>query len=143
MTLNGENEHYKVASVASVSPRVCQVGTRTRKRIEGRGGAAWERRKLLFSPPPQPSIFHFFCPRYNFRAITRLETLASQANYKEINITFMVNGGDNHGTILPPIITLADCIFPLSRRSRKCLRQQPKRHVRIFHHITIKPVSIT
>ena len=49
----------------------------------GRGGGG-RRRKLLFSPPHPPSIFHFFCPRYNFRAITRLGTLASQAYYKEI-----------------------------------------------------------
>ena len=34
---------------------------------------------FLFSPPPPPSTF-FFCFRYNFRAITRLETLATQAS---------------------------------------------------------------
>ena len=28
---------------------------------------------------PSPSPFHFFCSRFNFRAITRLETLATQA----------------------------------------------------------------
>ena len=34
---------------------------------------------FLFSPPPPPSTF-FFCSRSNFRAITRLETPATQAN---------------------------------------------------------------
>ena len=48
---------------------------RQKKRNEGGGGR--ERRKLLFSPPPRPSTF--FCSRSNFRAITRLETLATQA----------------------------------------------------------------
>ena len=36
------------------------------------------RKRFLFSPPPPPSNF-FFCSRSNFRAITRLETLATQA----------------------------------------------------------------
>ena len=35
-------------------------------------------KRFLFSSPPPPSIF-FFCSRSNFRAITRLETLATQA----------------------------------------------------------------
>ena len=51
---------------------------------KGGGGGGEKRRKNLFSPPPPPSIFHFFCSRYNFRAITRLGMLASQAYYKEI-----------------------------------------------------------
>ena len=34
-------------------------------------------KRFLFSPPPPPSTF--FCFRSNFRAITRLETLATQA----------------------------------------------------------------
>ena len=35
-------------------------------------------KRFLFFPPPPPSTF-FFCFRSNFRAITRLETLATQA----------------------------------------------------------------
>ena len=35
-------------------------------------------KRFLFSPPLPPSIF--FCSRSNFRAITRLEMLATQAN---------------------------------------------------------------
>ena len=41
---------------------------------EGEG----EEGSFLFSPPPTPSTL-FFCFRSNFRAITRLETLATQA----------------------------------------------------------------
>ena len=36
-------------------------------------------KRFLFSPPPPPSTF--FCLRSNVRAITRLETLATQARY--------------------------------------------------------------
>ena len=36
------------------------------------------RKRFLFSPPPPPSTF-FLCSRSNFRAIIRLETLATQA----------------------------------------------------------------
>ena len=39
-------------------------------------------KRFLFSPPPPPSTF---CSRSNFRAITRLETLATQANGKGID----------------------------------------------------------
>ena len=51
------------------------------ERYEGEGGG--ERRKFfLFLPPPPTSIF-FFRSRFNFRAITRWETLATQAvNYR-------------------------------------------------------------
>ena len=35
-------------------------------------------KRFLFSPLPPPSTF-FFCSRSNFRAVTRLETLATQA----------------------------------------------------------------
>ena len=34
--------------------------------------------------PLLPSPFHFFCSRSNFRAITRLETLATQANWMRL-----------------------------------------------------------
>ena len=37
-------------------------------------------KRFLFSPPPAPSTF--FCFRSNFRAITRLETLATQASVR-------------------------------------------------------------
>ena len=37
------------------------------------------RKGNLLSPPPPPS-FILFCCRYNFGAITRLETLATPAN---------------------------------------------------------------
>ena len=36
----------------------------------------------VFPLLPSPSPFHFFCSRSNFRAITRLETLATQARKK-------------------------------------------------------------
>ena len=64
--------------------RLAREQERGMKGKGGGGGGGENRRKLLFSPPPPPSIFHFFCSRYNFRAITRLGTLASQAYYKEI-----------------------------------------------------------
>ena len=44
-------------------------------------------KRFLFSPPPPPSTF-FFCSRSNFRAITRLETLATQANRYQVNRLF-------------------------------------------------------
>ena len=67
------------------SPREFARLAREQERgMKGEVGGGGGRRKLLFSPPPTPSIFHFFCPRYNFRAITRLGTLASQAYYKEV-----------------------------------------------------------
>ena len=47
-----------------------------KKRMKGRGRGVKE--PLLSSPSP----FHFFCSRSNFRAITRLETLATQATSK-------------------------------------------------------------
>ena len=47
--------------------------------MTGRGRGKKE--SFLFSPPPPPSTF-FFCFRSNFRAITRLETLATQAKMK-------------------------------------------------------------
>ena len=37
--------------------------------------AGFADKRVLFSPPPPASIF--FCSRSNFRAITRLETLAT------------------------------------------------------------------
>ena len=39
-------------------------------------------KRFLFSPPPPPSIF---CSRSNFRAITGLETLATQARKNQYN----------------------------------------------------------
>ena len=44
-------------------------------------------KRFLFSPPPPPSTF-FFCSRSNFRAITRLETLATQATYFDATVTY-------------------------------------------------------
>ena len=109
---------------------------------EGGGGGLGEKETPIF-PSTSTFDFPFLLPSLQLSCNNSIGNLASQANYKEINITSMANGGDNHVTILPQIITLADCIFLLSRRSRTFLRQQPKRHVRISHHITIKPISIS
>ena len=37
-------------------------------------------KRFLFSPPPPPPPSILFCSRCNFRAITRLETLATQVS---------------------------------------------------------------
>ena len=50
------------------------------------GGGGGERRNL-FSPSPQP----FFCFRSNFRAITRLETLATQAKLLHFKSPYTVS----------------------------------------------------
>ena len=48
--------------------------------IKGRFPESWGLRASVSSSPlPLPLPFFFFCSRSNFRAITRLETLATQA----------------------------------------------------------------
>ena len=65
--------NYWLACVASVSSRGSESWDKSKKKMNDRGGGG-ERRN--------PSTFNlFFCFRSNFRAITRLETLATQANY--------------------------------------------------------------
>ena len=54
---------------------------------EGEG----EKETLL--PSPSPSPFHLFCSRSNFRAITRLKTLAKQAKALAFWIFPSVKGG--------------------------------------------------
>ena len=63
-----------LACIASVSSQVRRESwdeSKKKKRND---------KRFLFSPPPPPSTFcFFFCSRSNFRAVTRLETLATQA----------------------------------------------------------------
>ena len=54
------------------------LGREQKKRNDAGGGG--RKRCFLFSLPPPPSTIFFSCSRSNFRAITRLETLATQAN---------------------------------------------------------------
>ena len=57
---------------------------------EGEGNEGmkeWRNEGFLFSTPPPPSTFFFFCSRSNFRAVTRLETLATQAS-KRLSLIF-------------------------------------------------------
>ena len=61
---------------------------------------------FLFCPPPPPSIF--FCSRSNFRAITRLETLATQARKK-----FLMNIGYLNFSVIS--IPLKSFICPLGK----------------------------
>ena len=69
-----------------------KLGREQKKRKDGGGGGEWRnegmkewRFPLLHSPSP----FHlfFFCSRSNFRAVTRLETLATQAS-KRLSLIF-------------------------------------------------------
>ena len=53
---------------------------REQKKRNDAGGGGRRKRCFLFSLPPPPSTIFFSCYRSNFRAITRLETLATQAN---------------------------------------------------------------
>ena len=57
--------------------------SKNKRGIRG-GGEGAER--FPFSPPPPPSMFFFFCSRFTFRAITRLETLATQAKVGRVEI---------------------------------------------------------
>ena len=76
-----------LACVASVSWRGSsrKLGQEQKKKEnewQGRGRGKKEPPSLLlllFFPPPPPSTVFFFRFRSNFRAITRLETLATQA----------------------------------------------------------------
>ena len=47
-------------------------------------------KRFLFSPHPPPSTFFFFAPAPNFRAVTQLETLATQAK-REHKVQLLVN----------------------------------------------------
>ena len=67
------------------------LGREQKKRMTGEAGGRRKRCRfpLLRSPPSPPStFFFFFCSRSNFRAITRLETLATQANSSSILLFF-------------------------------------------------------
>ena len=57
-----------------------KLGREKEWRGRGRGMKEWRNEGFLFSTPPPPSTFFFFCSRSNFRAVTRLETLATQAS---------------------------------------------------------------
>ena len=67
-----------LACIASVSARVRRESwdESKKRRNDGGGGGEWRN-----------SIFFFFCSRSSFRAITRLETLATQARQPSINKT--------------------------------------------------------
>ena len=70
-----------LACVASVSARVRRERwDESQKKRNDAGGGGRRKRCFLFSLPPPPSTIFFSCSRSNFRAITRLETLATQAN---------------------------------------------------------------
>ena len=68
-----------IACDASVSTGVCQeCWDESKKEARDEKGGDGEKRKPLIPCPP-PS-FILFCCRFNFGAITRLETLATPAN---------------------------------------------------------------
>ena len=76
-----EYNSFNLACVASVSEK---VGTRAKKKErtgEGEGNEGTSSSPLTLPLPP----FFFFAPAPNFRAVTRLETLATQATF---NSTF-------------------------------------------------------
>jgi len=73
-----------LACVGSVSARVRRQNwdkSEKKKKIDGGGGGEKWKRCFLFSSSPLslPLPPFFFCSRSNFRAVTRLETLATQA----------------------------------------------------------------
>ena len=73
--------NLSLACVASVSVRVRRDrwDENKKKRNDGGGG----KKETLFLVLPSSCPFHHFlfsCSRFNFRAITRSETLATQAN---------------------------------------------------------------
>ena len=73
---------FEVACVASVSSRGSSrklAQGQKKNKWRGRGRGMKEPLPLLLSPSP---FNLFFCFRSNFRAITRLETLATQANFE-------------------------------------------------------------
>ena len=77
----------QVACVASVfrASSWREVGTRAKKKeMTGEGEG---KEGILLSPPHPPSTF-FFCSRSKFRAITRLETLATQARRQVLSFLF-------------------------------------------------------
>ena len=69
------------------------------------GGGGGERRNL-FSPPPPRSTF--FCFRSNFRAITRLQTLAMQAKKNVKNLPLLIC----LWFLLPSLTELQRFLFP-------------------------------
>ena len=73
-------EKKYVACVASVSSRVRRESwdESKKKRKDGGGGGEW-RNRVSSSPLTLPLPPFFFCSCSNFRAVTRLETLATQA----------------------------------------------------------------
>ena len=65
-------------------------------------------KRFLFSPPPPPSTFFFFCSRSNFRAITRLEALATQAMLWEKSLLITLawqTTSRNYGTVTLSCVT--------------------------------------
>ena len=66
--------------------------------LQNRG--VWGKR-FLFSPPASPSIFFFFLLRSNFRAVTRLETLATRATvgpaWQNLAGIYLIHGQKKNG----------------------------------------------
>ena len=52
-----------------------------------------EGERVSSSPLPLPLQLFFFCFRSNFRAITRLETLATQARLRALTLTCILKLG--------------------------------------------------
>ena len=80
------------------SKRFPASSSRAKKRNDGGGGGE---RRNLFSPPNPASTF-FFCSHSNFRAMTRLETLATQAKNRgtvpiSLRLAFTEGLEDNAG----------------------------------------------
>ena len=83
------------------SPR--KAGTTAKKKRNDGGGGGESRKRLpanstilknfLFSPPPPTSTLCFFRCRSNFRAVTRLETVATQAK-RNLALTVIFQSND-------------------------------------------------
>ena len=87
MLWRGRPLNLRSACVTSVSARVYRERWDESKKKGMTGEAGGRRFPLLRSPPSPPSTFFFFFffgSRSNFRAMTRLETLATQANSSSI-----------------------------------------------------------
>ena len=89
MLWRGRPLNLRSACVTSVSARVYRERWDESKKKGMTGEAGGRRFPLLRSPPSPPSTFFFFSffffgSRSNFRAMTRLETLATQANSSSI-----------------------------------------------------------
>ena len=71
---------------------------REQKKKERTGEGEGNEGTFLFSPPPPPSNL-FFCSCSTFRAITRLETLATQATASFHNVEFELSTSPYYGII--------------------------------------------